>query len=58
MSYGVDYAEQFRRAADYIDRLLKGARAADLPVQQPTEFDLSVNLKTSRRDPSIPFTAG
>lgn len=48
MSYGVNYAEQFKRAADYIDRLLKGARAADLPVQQPAEFDLSVNLKTAR----------
>ncbi len=48
MSYGVDYADQFRRAADYIDRLLKGARAADLPVQQPAEFDLSVNLRTAR----------
>ena len=48
MSYGVDYAEQFRRAADYVDRLRKGARAADLPVQQPAEFDLSVNLRTAR----------
>jgi putative ABC transport system substrate-binding protein len=48
MSYGVNYADQFRRAADYLDRLLKGARAADLPVQQPAEFDLSVNLKTAK----------
>ncbi len=48
MSYGVDYAEQFRRAATYLDRLLKGARAGDLPVQQPDKFDLSLNLKTAR----------
>src|SRR5471032_98993 len=41
MSYGVDYADQFKRAAGYLDRLLKGASAADLPVQQPAEFDLS-----------------
>lgn len=47
MSYGVDYAQQFKHAADYLDRLLKGARAADLPVQQPAEFDLTVNLKTA-----------
>ena len=48
MSYGVNYAEQFKRAADYLDRLLKGARAADLPVQRPAEFDLTINLKTAR----------
>ena len=48
MAYGVDYADQFKRAAGYLDRLLKGAAAADLPVQQPAEFDLSVNLKTAR----------
>jgi putative ABC transport system substrate-binding protein len=48
MSYGVNYAEQFKRAADYLDRLLKGARAADLPVQRPAEFDLTVNLKTAK----------
>jgi putative ABC transport system substrate-binding protein len=48
VSYGVDYADQFKRAAGYLDRLLKGASAADLPVQQPAEFDLSVNLKTAK----------
>ena len=48
MAYGVDYADQFKRAAGYLDRLLKGASAADLPVQRPTEFDLSVNLKTAK----------
>jgi putative tryptophan/tyrosine transport system substrate-binding protein len=49
MSYGVDYADQFRRAASYLDRLLKGASAADLPVQQPDKFDLTINLKTARK---------
>jgi putative ABC transport system substrate-binding protein len=44
----VDYADQFRRAASYIDRLLKGASAADLPVQQPDKFDLTINLRTAR----------
>jgi putative ABC transport system substrate-binding protein len=48
MSYGVDYADQFRRAASYLDRVLKGASAADLPVQQPDKFDLTINLRTAR----------
>ena len=48
MSYGVDYADQFTRAAGYLDRLLKGVPAADLPVQQPARFDLSVNLGTAK----------
>ena len=48
MSYGVDYADQFRRAGGYLDRLLKGVPAGELPVQQPAEFDLSVNLRTAR----------
>jgi putative ABC transport system substrate-binding protein len=48
VSYGVDRAELFRRAASYIDRILRGAKAADLPVQQPTKFELVVNLKTAK----------
>nr|GAJ31209.1 hypothetical protein BDOA9_0103850 [Bradyrhizobium sp. DOA9] len=48
MSYSTDSAEQLRRAAGYIDRILKGARPADLPVQNPTKFELTVNLKTAK----------
>ncbi|MHC4045604.1 ABC transporter substrate-binding protein [Bradyrhizobium sp. 23AC] len=48
MSYSTDSAEQLRRAADYIDRILNGARPADLPVQNPTKFELAVNLKAAR----------
>jgi putative ABC transport system substrate-binding protein len=46
--YGDVFAEQFRRAAEYIDRVLKGAKPADLPVQAPTKFELIVNLKTAK----------
>jgi putative ABC transport system substrate-binding protein len=48
MSYSTDSAEQLRRSANYIDRILKGAQPADLPVQNPTKFELAVNLKTAR----------
>ncbi|WP_128923416.1 ABC transporter substrate binding protein [Bradyrhizobium guangxiense] len=48
MSYSTDSTEQLRRAADYIDRILKGARPADLPVQNPTKFELTVNLKAAK----------
>jgi putative ABC transport system substrate-binding protein len=47
MSYGIDYAELFLRSAAYVDRILKGASPRDLPVQQPTKFEL-VNLKTAK----------
>jgi putative ABC transport system substrate-binding protein len=48
ISYGVDYADPFRRAATYVDRILKGTNPRDLPVQQPTKFELVVNLKTAK----------
>jgi putative tryptophan/tyrosine transport system substrate-binding protein len=48
ISYGPDSIDQYRRVAAYVDRILKGEKPADLPVQAPTRYDLAINLKTAR----------
>lgn len=57
MSYGTSFTDLFRRAGDFVDKILRGAKPANLPVEQPTKFELVINLKTAKvLDLNVPPT--
>jgi putative ABC transport system substrate-binding protein len=48
LSYGASFSDLYRRAGDYVDKILRGTKPGDIPIQQPTKFDLVINLKTAK----------
>jgi putative tryptophan/tyrosine transport system substrate-binding protein len=61
IAYGTNISAQFRQAATFVDKILRGAKPADLPVEQPTKFELVINMKTAKAlglDPAVGAVAG